>query len=76
MSKSFQELLEIAHDIKLFFKVTSYEFHEYEDGSFVDFRVQQVYGLPELLKLAGSLELMIMAGDGYIIVRLYERNYG
>lgn len=75
MSKSFQELVEIAHDIKLFFKVTSYEIHQYEDGSYVDFHVQQVYGLPELVKLASSLELMIMSSNGYLIVRLYERNF-
>lgn len=72
MSKSFQELLERAQDIKLFFRVSSFEVHVYEDGSFVDFHVQRVVCLPKLLDLAGSLELKFFPANGYVIVRLIE----
>lgn len=74
MSKSFQELLERANDIKLFFRITSFQLHVYEDGSFVDFHVQRVVCLPKLLELAGSLELKFFPANGFMIVRLIE-NY-
>lgn len=72
MSKSFEELIERAFDIKVFFKIGSYELHHYEDGSFVDFHVHSVLDLPTLIKLAGHLELKIISGDGFMIVRLLE----
>ena len=72
MSKSFQELIERAFNIKVFFMLGSYELHHYEDGSYVDFHVQKVVCLPTLIKLAGPLELKFFSGDGYMIVRLFE----
>lgn len=72
MRKSFQELLERAFDIKVLFKVSYYELHQYEDGSFVDFHLQKVDCLPALLQLAGSLQLKFFSGNGYMIVRLFE----
>lgn len=72
MSKSFEELIERAFDIKVFFKVGSYELNHYDDGSFVDFHVQKVLDLPTLIRLAGHLELKFLSGDGYMIVRLFE----
>lgn len=72
MSKSFQELIERAFDIKVLLEVGSYELHHYEDGSFVDFHVQKVLSLPTLIKLAGKLELKFFSADGYMIVRLFE----
>lgn len=72
MSKSFQELIERAFDIKVFFMLSSYELHHYEDGSYVDFHVQKVVCLPTLIKLAGPLELKFFRGEGYMIVRLFE----
>lgn len=74
MSKSFQELIERAFDIKVFFMVDSYELHHYEDGSYIDFHVQKVVALPTLIRLAGPLELKFFRGDGFMIVRLFE-NY-
>ena len=74
MSKSFEELIERAFDIKVFFKVGSYEVNQYEDGSFIDFHVPKVVGLPTLIRLAGPLELAFYNGEGYMIVRLFE-NY-
>lgn len=72
MTKSFQELIERAFDIKVLFQLSSYELHHYEDGSYVDFHVQKVLCLPTLVKLAGKLELKFFSADGYMIVRLFE----
>lgn len=73
MSKSFQELIERAYDIKVYFAVGSYELHHYEDGSFVDFHVKKVVDLGTLLQLAGGLELKFFADGNLMIVRLFER---
>lgn len=74
MTKTLSELIERAYDIKVFFSLGSYEMHQYEDGSFVDFHVQKVVDLPTLQRLAGGLELKFFSGDGYLIVRLFERD--
>lgn len=72
MSKSFEELIERAFDIKVLLMVSYYELHQYEDGSYVDFHVQKVVCLPSLIKLAGKLELKFFSANGYMIVRLFE----
>lgn len=74
MKKSLQELIEKAYDIKVFFSLGSYELNHYEDGSFVDFHVQKVVDITTLIRLAGDLELKFFAGNGYMIVRLFERD--
>lgn len=74
MSKSLEELIERAFDIKCHFELSSYELHHYLDGSYVDFRVKKVYDLQALIRLAGELTLKLFADDNYIIVRLFERD--
>lgn len=73
MKKTLVELIERAFDIKCHFQLSSYELHHYDDGSFVDFHVQKVVNLPELIKLAGGLELKFFNDTSSIIVRLLER---
>lgn len=73
MTKQLQELIEIAFDVKVFFQLSSYELHHYEDGSYVDFHVRKVVDLPTLIKIANGLELKFFAEDGTMIVRLFER---
>lgn len=75
MSKSFQELLDKAFEIRTLFRVSGFELHQYEDGSYVDFHVQRVDCLHELLKRAGSLHLKFLPANGYLIVRLFEADY-
>ena len=74
MTKTLTELIERAYDIKVFFGLGSYELHQYEDGSFVDFHVQKVVDLPTLQRLAGGLIIKFFLGDGYMIVRVFERD--
>lgn len=74
MSKTLEELIETAYDIKVYFSLSSYELHQYEDGSFVDFHVRKVVDLPTLIKLADGLELKFFAEDNAIIVRLFEKD--
>lgn len=74
MTKTLAELIDKAYDIKIFFCLGSYELNHYEDGSFADFKVSKVLDLPRLCQLADGLELKFLAGDGFIIVRLFERD--
>lgn len=73
MTKTLEELIERAIDIKCHFQLSSYELHHYEDGSFVDFHVQKVVNLPALIKLAGGLELRFFSDTNSMIIRLFER---
>lgn len=74
MSKTLEELIETAYGIKVYFSLSSYELHQYEDGSFVDFHVQKVVDLPTLVKLAHGLELKFFAEENAITVRLFEKD--
>lgn len=74
MTKNLQELIDRAYGIKVYFQKGSYEMHQFEDGSFVDFKVQRVEDLPTLQRLSGGLEMKFFADDGFMIVRLFERD--
>lgn len=74
MTNTLTELIDKAYGIKVYFSRDSYELHQYEDGSYVDFHVQKVVDLPTLQRLAGGLEIKFFSGDGYMIVRLFERD--
>lgn len=73
MSKALEKLIDTAYGIKVYFGLSSYELHQYEDGSFVDFHVRKVVDLPTLVKLAHGLELRFFAEDNAITVRLFEK---
>lgn len=72
MRASFEEMIEIAYEIKLFFKLPSYQVFAYDDGAYCDFRVKIVNNVPLLVRKAANLELKIIPDDGFIIVRLFE----
>lgn len=74
MTKTLSELIDRAYDIQIYFCLSAYELHQSEDGSFVDFHVINVIDLPKLQSLAGDLIIKFYLADGYIIVRLFERN--
>lgn len=74
MSKTLEELIERACDIKCHFELSSFELHHYCDGSYVDFRVTKINDLQTLIRLAGGLGLKLFADDDYVIVRLFERD--
>lgn len=74
MTKKLAELIDTAYKVKVHFNVSSYELNQYEDGSYVDFKVNRVVDLPTLLKITGDLELKFFCDNGWLIVRLFERD--
>lgn len=74
MTKNLQELIDRANGIIVYFQIGSYKMHHYENGSFVDFKVKKVVDLPTLQRLAGGLEIKFFVDNGFMIVRLFERD--
>lgn len=74
MTKNLAELIDTAYKVKVHFNVGSYELNQYEDGSYVDFKVNRVVDLKALLGIVGSLELKFFCDNGWLIVRLFEKD--
>lgn len=74
MRQSLIDLIEVAFDVKVYFGVSSYELHQYDDGSYVYFLVQKIPDVKRLLSLANGLDMRILHDERGIIVRLSE-NY-
>ena len=73
MTKSLEELIDVAFRIKVHLSVGSYEFHHYDENSYVDFRTRYIKDPLALLRIAHGLQLYIFADNDSVIVRLYER---
>lgn len=73
MTTSLENLIDTCYNIKLFLKVSSYELHQYEDGSYADFKVRNIREPRTLLKAAGSHEVTLLSEDNNIVVRVFER---
>lgn len=74
MTKTLQELIEIAFDVKVYFQLDGYWLFQYEDGSYVDFHVRKVVDVLTLIRIANGLELKFFAQNDKMIVRLFERD--
>ena len=72
MRTSLSSFIDTCFDIKCHLAVGSYELHDYSDGSFADFKVSAINDPVTLLNLMNGLSCRILAGDGVIIVRVFE----
>jgi len=72
MTKTLEKLIDTCYNIKVFLAVSSYELHQYEDGSFADFKVAKVTDPRTLLIKAGSHQVRLFAEGDYIIIRVFE----
>lgn len=75
MTKSFEKLLDVAIDLKVFFEVPSYTLFHYEDGSYVEFVVRKVKNLPKVLELCQGLEINFFGHELDILVRVEENPF-
>lgn len=73
MTQTLSELIDKAYDIKVALYLSSYQLYQYEDGSYVDFKVSRIDDPRLILKLAGGLGVKFLADDAYIIIRMFER---
>ena len=72
MTTTLSNLIDTCYDIKVFLAVSSYELHQYEDGSYADFKVSKVADPRTLLLLAGSHEVTLFAYGDYSVIRVFE----
>ena len=72
MTKTLEKLINTCYDIKVFLEVSSYELHQYDDGSYADFKAAKVTDPRTLLIIAGSHQVRLFADGDYIIIRVFE----
>ena len=72
MRTSLSIFIDTCYDIKCQLAVGSYELHDYDDGSYADFHVRTIKDPATLLGLMNGHSCYILAGDGDIIVRVFE----
>lgn len=72
MTKTLENLIDTLYRIKVFLAVSSYVLHQYEDGSFADFKVAKVNDPRTLLKIAGGHRVILLTDGENIIIRVFE----
>ena len=72
--ESLQALLLVCRKIQVAYGAASYELHDYEEGSFADFRVMRIKSVGELADLTKDFQVSVFADEGHTIIRVYE-NY-
>lgn len=72
MTKTLENLIDTCYNLKVFLCVSSYELHQYDDGSYADFKVTKVADPRTLLIKAGSHQVKLFAEDDNIIIRVFE----
>lgn len=73
MTKNFEELIETACKVQVYFGVCSFEVNHFDDGSYIDFKVNRIVDVPALQKITGDLEIKFFCDNGWLIVRLFEQ---
>ena len=68
--------VDTCYSVKTYLALDSYELHAYEDGDYADFKVKKIYDPKTLLRLIGGHDYMILAGDGCLILRVFENFVG
>lgn len=72
MTKTLEKLIDTCYNLKVILKVSSYELHQFEDGSYADFRVRQISDPRTLLIKAGGHVVKLFADADNIIIRVFE----
>lgn len=74
--KTLIDLLEISRSVKEAFNAACYEVNDYNDGSFVEIRLQKIRNVDNLTKLTQGFDVNLYPSEGYIIVRIHENYKG
>lgn len=72
MRTSLSIFIDTCFDIKCHLAVHCYEMHHYDDGAYADFKVGTSVEPAALLSILNGHSCRILAGDGDIIVRVFE----
>lgn len=72
MRQSLSTFIDTCFHIKCLLKLSSYELHDYEDGSYADFHVREIRYPKEINKAIGPLEWRIITDERGIVIRVFE----
>ena len=72
MKQSLTHFLAKCIIIKAHLDVQSFEFHYYEDGSFVDFCVMNINDPKQLQSVIGKYRYKIFFSESCVVVRVYD----
>ena len=72
MKFSFITFIKTCTDINKYIGVSPFELNLYESGSYADFKVSAINDPTTLLRLMNGHSCRFIAGDGYVIVRVFE----
>lgn len=72
MRHTMEVLMDTCHDVIIHLRVASVEVSYYEDGSYADFKVDQIKDPKTLNRIIGNLDYSIFSQDEKIVIRVYE----
>lgn len=72
MRQSLSDFIEMCFSVKVHLEVSSYELHDFRDGSYADFRTNKMQNLTKLAIITQGYDSRIYAQDGQIVIRLFE----
>ena len=72
MRRTMETLMDTCYDVKIHLQVGSFEVHYYEDGSYVDFKVNKIQAPKTLNRIIGNLEYRMLQMEGWIVIRVFE----
>lgn len=72
MRKSLEEFIETCFHIKCLLQLSSYELHQYDDGSYSDFHLKEIKNPKHINSAIGKLDYRILMDDYGIVIRVYE----
>lgn len=75
MRKSLEEFIERCFKVKVHLKVSSYELHHNEDGSYADFHPQKVEDVAQLAITTQGFDTRIFCNESGLTVRMFEDYY-
>lgn len=70
------QLFNAAFEIKKILGVLSFEYHQYDDGSYIDIITARIAKPSDALLAANGHVVLMFARDGMIVVRIYEKYPG
>lgn len=73
MTNTLSCLVDAAININAYFKQDFFMIHHYDDGSYVELRVNEIKDFPRLLELCDGHYVRVFARDDSISIILYEK---
>lgn len=72
MTDSLIDFIDRCFQVKCYLNASSYELHQFDDGSYADFRVQYIGNLEKLASKTRGFDTKILASGDFIIIRIFE----